>query len=259
MRLATLAVLPLVCLGALVASGQDRQPALTPELGQRLGEMLARDWEDPPEWAVEMSALLKGGGMGPGEGWFQPSESRYDFAWLQKHYDKDQNQKLAADELPDSDLRGLYFARLDANRDGRVTADDFQPPQMSPQQRFASQLFYRLDVDSNGRVTESELTKFFAAADRDGLGFLTPTDWEAALAPPARRPRPSGPPPEPPSPGDMIAMLLNGELGSLGEGPELNAAAPKFELKRHDADEKVALAEVLEEGKPVVLIFGSFT
>ena len=52
-------------------------------------------------------------------------------------------------------------------------------------------------------------------------------------------------------------MLLTGQMGSLEDGPLLNDPAPDFTLKVQDGDKKVTLSEL--KGKPVVLIFGSFT
>src|SRR2546430_1509561 len=52
---------------------------------------------------VEMFSAVAGGSrMGPGDGWFHPGQSRYDWAWL--------------------------AGRFDANRDGRITRDEFRGP-----------------------------------------------------------------------------------------------------------------------------------
>jgi len=44
-----------------------------------------------------------------------------------------------------------------------------------------------------------------------------------------------------------------------GEAPEKGAKAPEFELKRLDGKETVSLAALVKKGRPVVLLFGSFT
>ena len=53
-------------------------------------------------------------------------------------------------------------------------------------------------------------------------------------------------------------MLLNGELGSLTPGPDLDDMAPDFRLKTIDGEQTVSLSDFRGK-KPVVLVFGSFT
>ena len=55
-----------------------------------------------------------------------------------------------------------------------------------------------------------------------------------------------------------FAMLLNGELGSLTSGPDLDEEAPDFTLPTHDGQSQITLSKLIGE-KPVVLVFGSFT
>src|SRR5205807_475518 len=73
----------------------------------------------------EFTAMLvhlarKGIDMGPGDGWFKPAESRYSWKWLSaRHGGKD---KIPAKEF---DAPPELFARLDRDRDGSLTAADF--------------------------------------------------------------------------------------------------------------------------------------
>src|SRR5262249_23347256 len=69
-----------------------------------------------------LSAVASGSQMGPGEGWFHPGKGRYDWKWL--------------------------AARYDANRDGRITPEEFKGPRA---------LFDRLDRDRNGMITRDDL------------------------------------------------------------------------------------------------------
>jgi thiol-disulfide isomerase/thioredoxin len=56
----------------------------------------------------------------------------------------------------------------------------------------------------------------------------------------------------------LVKGLFGGEIGSMGEGPEVGEAAPDFTLKSPDGKETVALSKLTGK-KPVVLVFGNFT
>jgi hypothetical protein len=115
-------------------------------------------------------------------------------------------------------------------------------------------VFARLDRNGNGKVTREELDTFFQATDRDGQGFLSLSDLQEAFAPPLTPPPGSGGP----SKATLVRGLFRGELGSLEPGPKLGEPAPDFTLKTHDGHDLVRLSEH-RAGKPLVLIFGSFT
>jgi len=72
--------------------------------------------ETPPEGAKMLLAILRGSRMGPGEGWFGPSQSRYDFAWLVEQHGG------SSESIPRSRFAGSgeLFAVLDRNRDGVI-------------------------------------------------------------------------------------------------------------------------------------------
>src|SRR5262249_48685230 len=49
---------------------------------------------------VEMvSAIAKGSDMGPNDGWFHPSQGRYDWKWLAARHGKDADGKITAEEF----------------------------------------------------------------------------------------------------------------------------------------------------------------
>ena len=52
--------------------------------------------------------------------------------------------------------------------------------------------------------------------------------------------------------------VLNGDIGSMFEGPQVDAPAPDFTLKTHDGQSSVTLSQ-FQGARPVVLILGSFT
>jgi hypothetical protein len=212
---------------------------------------------------VEMaSAILSGSRMGPNDGWFHPSRSRYDWNWLAARHGTDARGSITRQQF-----RGPaeLFARLDRNRDGVLTADDFD---WSPQSAYlrqagaATQLFQRLDTDSNGRISRAEWEALFAQLAR-GKDYLTADDLRELLQPaaPGKRPAQAQPPAGAggmPSPTVLLSGLLTGELGSPCEGPRPGWRAPEFRLRTQDGRREIALSDYRGH-KPVVLIFGSFT
>jgi hypothetical protein len=208
--------------------------------------------------SVEMaSAILGGSHMGPGEGWFHPGRSRYGWAWLAERFDANKDGRITREEFRGpADL----FQRLDRNRDGVLTADDFDWSDRSAFLRQAGPFtawFYQMDADSNGRVSREEWEAFFNKASK-GKGYLTADDLREALQPPPARPRSAGPPPGMPSPATLLKGMIAGEVGSLFEGPGVGDRAPNFTLKTQDGTQQISLRQYRGH-KPVVLIFGSFT
>jgi hypothetical protein len=206
---------------------------------------------------VEMlSAVAGGSGMGPGEGWFHPGQSRYGWDWLAARFDANKDGKI---ERPEFGGPAELFDRLDRDRDGVLTRADFDWSENSPwvrQHRLATSWFYLIDANSNGRVSRAEWQAFFEKAS-GGKGYVTVDDLRAALQPP--RPKaPPGPGKGGPPPAVLVKGLLEGELGSLYEGPRLGQMAPDFTLPTPDGKGQVRLSQHRGK-KPVVLIFGSFS
>jgi hypothetical protein len=111
----------------------------------------------------------------------------------------------AAAQLPDRPITRAevvaaaraQFARLDANRDGVVTADEVerfratQPPKAQQSgiallTRVGGRWFERADADGDGRVTRAEAEarplQLFGMADADGNGVVTVREREMAEA-----------------------------------------------------------------------------
>jgi hypothetical protein len=150
------------------------------------------------------------------------------------------------------------FARLDSNRDGVLTASDFdfinQGPGAAPARRF----FARTDKDGNGKVTRAELDALFAATDSDGLGFLSLADFQASFEQPSPSLRGSPGSPDGPTRWTFLRTFLRKELGPFPAGPALNELAPNFTLRRVSSHDEVTLSKFVGP-KPVVLVFGNFT
>ncbi len=250
LRLAALAcLLPGAAIPAARAAGPE---APNPQDVRRGLEKLART-----EFGEMALAVLGGSDMGPASGWFHPSQSRYGWKWLAARCDKDRDGTITAKEF---DGPRDLFERLDRDRDGVITAADFDWSERSPYVRTSMQagsVFRMFDRDSNGKVTRGEWDKLFEQA-RKGKDFLTPDDVLEMLFPP--RPRPAKPPSSADGPSRALLLkgLLTGELGSPFAGPDLNAPAPPFALPTPEGDREISL-DAFRAGKPVVLIFGSFT
>jgi Ca2+-binding EF-hand superfamily protein len=203
---------------------------------------------------VEMvSAIVGGSQMGPGEGWFHPSQSRYGWTWLAEQFDADKDGKITRKEFPGDDA---LFARLDRNHDGVLTAEDFDWSDSSPflqKAGMARSWFSMVDSNGNGRISQEEWEAFFKKAAK-GKNHVTLEDLQEAVTPPPA-PKDGG---GGPSVLILINGLFNGELGSFHEGPKVGERAPDFRLKTQDGMRELTLGQ-FKDKKPVVLVFGSFT
>lgn len=234
---------------------------LSAEHMKSLGEMLEKDWQDRPEWGEMAVAILKNDFMRPGTGWWKPSAKRFDWKWLSEHFDANKDGQIEREELPNDIAKAdQLFARLDRDGDEQLAPADFEDSDPMKSQ-MSNRLFDKFDFDSNGRVTQQEISEFFRRADKDKSAFLTPDDWWLAIDPPAKR-RTSGdadaPAMGPSSPSAALRMLLRGELGWLTSGPQLGDVAPDFTLPKHDGTANIKLSDSFGK-RPVVLVFGSFT
>ena len=75
---------------------------------------------------VEMLSVIltKGSDMGPDDGWFHPSQSRYDWKWLATRYDTNRDGKITEDEFPGEEK----FPRLPScSSDSTATATARSP------------------------------------------------------------------------------------------------------------------------------------
>ena len=263
----------LICVVIFISIPSALGQRLPPGVAGKLASQLQKDWKDRPEWADMAISILKedNAGMGQGNGWFKGSQLRYGFPWLQKNIDVDGDKQITAGEAS-AFLSKEQFGVLDRDRSGVLTGEDFDWSKGSPvfQDDPASDVFYRLDVDSNGRVTKEELLKFFDERASD-VPFLTTEDLRDGLG--LRKKTGQQPTQQRGAPPDSVRLqflnqLLDGQMGFLKEGPQVDSDAPDFdlplmtldkkELEFSLSDERIQLSN--EKGKrPVVLIFGSFT
>ncbi len=198
--------------------------------------------------------VVVGDRMGGNDGWFRKAVTRTRFDWkaTRSTLDKDGDGSIARSEFSSSDAD---FARLDRNRDGSLTAVDFDfSPQLTPP---GLSLFGRADRDGNGKITREEFESVFRAIDSGGLGFLSQADIQQALAPPPRVAQSQGGQGGP-TRSTFLKSFLRRELGAFSPGPSLDEIAPDFTLKTVDDKEEVTLSKLIGP-KPVVLVFGNFT
>ena len=81
------------------------------------------------EFLEMFTAIVSGAPMGPGGGWFHPAASRYSWEWLAAKHGITPKESIAK-----ADFRGPaeLFARLDRNKDGVISAEDFKPVRLLP-------------------------------------------------------------------------------------------------------------------------------
>ncbi|MFN0021707.1 MAG: hypothetical protein ACKVP0_25955 [Pirellulaceae bacterium] len=232
---------------------------LSPENRQALGQMLAADWKDRPEWAEMLIAMLKQDPINLGVGWFQPGVPKYDWKWLSAKFDANKDGVVSKDELPkDGPYPEVLYSRLDRDGDGELKPADFdffsRQPQ-TPPQMLSRLLSGLLDTDSNGRITAEELQAWLKRADKEQAGFLTGEDlldnFNEFIA------EQNSGPDDFPTPDEMLKMFFRGELGVWAPGPKQGEDAPDFTLPTHDGKQTITLSK--SRGKPVILILGSFT
>lgn len=211
----------------------------------------------PEAFAMFGTLVTKGAEIGPGDGWFHPSESRYGWDWLSHRVDANRDGEITSTEWGENPE--AFFARLDRDHSSSIKADDFDWSETSEYLAHRSEtrrLSAALDTDSNGRITVEEWAALYTKL-AGAKGFLTADDVADWIVP---APGGAGAPPPGamPSRWTLLEAFFSGELGSFHEGPALDAEAPEFSLATHDRGEAISLSQ-FKGKKPVVLIFGSFT
>lgn len=210
--------------------------------------------ERVPEAAKMLIAILRGSQMGPGEGWFGPSHSRYTWDWLTTRCGVDAKERaIPKDKFPGPDAA---FDQLDRDGDGSITkADlDWSDRNMHVMQGgFLNRIFRRANTGGDGRLTKAELEAYFDKLAGD-KGYVTADDFRRA-----NLPRGGGggfAPGDGPSVPVLVKGLFAGEIGSMSEGPKVGDPAPDFTVASADGAETHTLSKLVGR-KPVVLVTGN--
>ena len=135
------------------------------------------------------------------------------------------------------------FDRLDRNKDGRIKSDDLDWSDNNPwvkQATAMNRVFRRMEMNGDGRVSREEWLAFFDSVTAGQTPLTADRLRDAVLA---AKPG-AAPDADMPSQATLIRGLFAGEVGSLHEGPKLDARAPDFTLKTHDGKQTVRLAEL---------------
>lgn len=231
---------------------QDTKSLADRKKAEAAAEVLesAYQGQTPPEGVRMLIAVLRGSRVGPGIGWFGPAQTRYSWKWLASRCRVD----AAQGNIPPNRFCGseIWFRRLDRNKDGLLSSDDFDWSYSNPYVQMSDLInrivFKKLNAGGNGHLTKDELLQFFDKAAK-GKDYMTADDFRNAFV----RRSAAGPRPE-----VWIRGLFAGDLGSMNEGPKLNEPAPDFTLKTADGKDTVQLSKRIG-AKPIVLVFGSFT
>lgn len=184
--------------------------------------------------------------------WIRTGQSRFDWSWLAKHFDKNEDQAITPDEFP---LSQVAFAHMDRSWDGKLTADDFDWSKdgvLCRQKETTFALFKSVDKTSDGRITRAEWEALFAKIAKD-KEYLNEEELEQLIYLP------------------RIVKTANEEKLRTGDAefsparqrtaaavPVPGDLAPDFELRSSQGDKAIRLSSFRGK-KPVVLIFGCFT
>jgi alkyl hydroperoxide reductase subunit AhpC len=238
------------------AAKEESKFAVTPELTKVPNEEIEAAYEGktPPEAIRMYLAISKGAMMGGNDGWFGPAASRYSWAWLaEKHGVTPKGEIEAAKFQGDA----AWFKRLDRNKDGKIVAEDLDWSDRNFWVQNASlvnRLFRKADPNGDGALTRDEWIAFYDATAQGQKAVSSEDLREAWLTGMGGNFLPG----DAPTKEILLSGLFSGEVGSLQEGPALNAPAPDFTLKTQDGERTIKLSEVIGK-KPVVLMFGNFT
>lgn len=230
-------------------------PKPGPDLLKYTPEQIEKSYEGQriPE-AVEMYLVIARGGQLDGSGgWFHPAVSRFSWERLATQQGGNPGSPVNRDQFK-GDVR--IFDQLDRDHDGSLSGFDLDWSDTNPwvrQSYMINRIFRRLDPSGDGSLTSEEWNQFFGKVSKDGEPLRFEQLRDALM--------PSGGgmgPGDMPSKETLIKGLLEEEIGSLQEGPQVDELAPDFAVSPLAGGDPVKLSDRIGK-KPVVLVFGNFT
>ena len=230
---------------------------LGPELQNVPLEELEKNYEGktPPEGIRMYLSIVKGGRLGPGEGWFGPGQSRFSYQWLVERCGVGADGPgISRDKFTGP---AVMFDRFDRNRDGMIARFDLDWSDDNPwveHAYLANRLFRQMNKTGDGRLTRDQWVAFFdeAASGKEVVSAsMLREHWLTGLGGGFL-------PGDAPTTEQLLYGLFTGEVGSMQEGPALNAKAPDFTLKTPDGAQTMRLSDKIGK-QPVVLVFGNYT
>lgn len=257
---------------AAVATARAAEPAVTDPKLPSPADAAAKRWvlaafEAPlleyfpnatagSEAARMLATVRRGDALRSGVGWYDPGKSRYGWSWFAERYDANRDGRIGKQELGSA-----LFAHLDRDRDGAVTAEDFDWSDRSEWAKLngtSMRLFRAIDGDGSGKVSEKEMLDYFKKLSGE-KGHVTPDDLRDALlrAAAIESGKGKGQAKKESNEGWMKGLFAS-DLGSPFDGPGVGQDAPDFTLPTQDGKKKLTLSDYRDK-RPVVLIFGSFT
>lgn len=239
----------------VAVAAPDKLPEPGPDLLKLTPEQIEAAYAGKrmPE-AIEMYLIIAKGGQLDGDGgWFHPAANRFSWERLVAHVGGEPDQPLTKEKFSGTER---IFEQLDRDHDGMLTGFDLDWSDSNPwvrQSYMINRIFRRIDPNGDGLLSPEEWQKYFERVSKEGQPMRFEQLRDAWL-PPAGGFVPG----DAPSKEMLIKGFLEGELGSLKEGPLLDELAPDFTVKSLSGKETVKLSEKLGK-KPVVLVFGNFT
>ena len=183
----------------------------------------------------------------PAHGWYREGRSRFGWDWLAKRFDIDHDGTINRKEF-DSGKRREGWPALDRDRNGTLTADDFDWSESSKWQtdlRSATDRFFEMDSDTDGRISPAEWQDFYATVSRE-KDYISVDDLHAFLAlRPRKRPRAFSFRYR----WYRAVVILNGDIGSMFEGPRVGDTAPDFTLETVGGGEFHSLSDRAERSR----------
>lgn len=205
--------------------------------------------------AVRMYLVIAAGGrMSDSSGWFGPADNRFTWQWLANQHGSSVEKPISMEAF-----KGAKdcFSVLDRDGNGVISKDDLDWAADNPwvkQSYMINRIFRKIESSGDGLMTQQEWNSYFIRIADGAESLRTEQLRDAWLG----KPSSSFSPGDAPRKEMLIRGLMAGEIGSLQEGPDLNAAAPDFELRCQDGTGPVRLSSLIGD-KPIVLVFGNFT